>query len=49
MVINKAILSEAYDWVLSIHYAYDPRSRHMCPLVFEVVFQAQVVFPGRQS
>jgi hypothetical protein len=48
MVINKAILSEAYDWVLSIHYVYNPKPRHIHPLTFEVLFQAQVIFPGWQ-
>jgi hypothetical protein len=48
MIINKAILPEAYDWVLSIYYEYDPKSRHIHPLAFEVLFQAQVIFPGRQ-
>jgi hypothetical protein len=48
MIINKAILSEAYDWVLNIYYEYDSRSRHMCPLAFEALFQAQVIFSGQQ-
>ncbi len=33
---------------MSIHYACNPRSRHMLPLAFEVLFQAQVIFPGLQ-
>ncbi len=33
---------------MSIPYACNPRSRHMLPLAFEVLFQAQVVFLGAQ-
>jgi hypothetical protein len=34
--------------LMSIPCAYNPRSRHMLPLAFEVLFQAQVIFPGAQ-
>ncbi len=33
---------------MSIPYACNPSSRHMLPLAFEVLFQAQAVFPGMQ-
>ncbi len=34
---------------MSIPYACNPRLRHMLPLAFEVLFQAQVAFPGVQG
>jgi hypothetical protein len=33
---------------MSIPYACNRRSRHMLPLAFEVLFQAQLVFLGLQ-
>jgi hypothetical protein len=33
---------------MSIPYACNPRSRHMLPLAFELLFQAQVIFPSLQ-
>ncbi len=33
---------------MSIPYACNPRSRHMFPLAFKLLFQAQVIFPGLQ-
>jgi len=33
---------------MSIPYACNPRSRHILPLAFEVLFQAQLVFLGLQ-
>ncbi len=33
---------------MSIPYACNPRPRHVLPLAFEVLFQAQVVFLGLQ-
>ncbi len=33
---------------MSIPYACNPRSRHMLPLAFELLFQAQVIFLGLQ-
>jgi len=32
----------------SIPYACNPRSKHMLPLAFELLFQAQVIFLGLQ-
>jgi len=33
---------------MNIPYACNPRSRHMLPLAFKVLFQAQVIFSGLQ-
>jgi len=33
---------------MSIPYAGNPRLRHMLPLAFELLFQAQVIFPSLQ-